>query len=61
MRKLKVMLLSRTVWTVVVLFLINGFTGIKSYIPAQWLPLVNGLLGILAIYFRVNPQAESRI
>ncbi len=51
---------SRTVWTIIVLFIINGFTGIRSYVPAFWLPLVNGLLGILAIYFRADQKVDFK-
>ena len=51
---------SRTVWTVIVLFLINGVAGIKAYIPVSWLPAVNGILGILAIYFRVDQKQDFK-
>ena len=60
MRKILSYLKSRTVWTIVVIFIINGVSGIKEYIPANWLPLVNGILGILAIYFRVKPRQDYR-
>ena len=55
MRKL---LKSRTVWTIVVLFLINGVAGIHDAIPSQALPFIDGLLGILGIYFRVSPKQQ---
>lgn len=51
---------SRTVWTVIVIFVINGVQSITAYIPVEWLPLVNGLLGIAAIYFRVNTRAALK-
>jgi len=51
---------SRTVWTIIALFIINGMTGIKSFIPAYWLPLVNGVLGILAIYFRADQRVDFK-
>jgi len=60
MRKIFSYLKSRTVWTIVVLFLINGVSGIREYIPANWLPAVNGILGILAIYFRVKPRQDYK-
>ena len=47
---------SRTVWTIVILFLINGVSGIHDLIPVNALPVIDGLLGILAIYFRVNTK-----
>ena len=46
---------SRTVWTIVVMFLINGVQGIHSMVPAEWLPFIDGILSMLAIYFRVAP------
>lgn len=58
--KLNLALRSRTVWTIVVLFIINGVAGIRGYIPSDWLPLIDGALGLLAVYFRINPQAEQK-
>ena len=49
---------SRTVWTIIVLFVINGVEGIRGVIPANVLPIVDAVLSVLAIYFRVKPQAE---
>ena len=51
---------SRTVWMIIILFLINGVTGIRAYIPAFWLPLVDGVLGILAVYFRVDQKQDFK-
>ena len=59
--KLNLALRSKTVWTIIVLFLINGVAGIRGYIPSDWLPLIDGVLGLLAIYFRINPQAEQKV
>ena len=56
MNKFKLALKSRTCWTVVVLFVVNGVSGIQDLIPANVLPAVNGVLGILTIYFRVNAR-----
>lgn len=47
---------SRTVWAIVILFVINGIAGIRESIPANLLPIIDGVLGILAIYFRVQPR-----
>jgi len=47
---------SRTAWTIVVMFLISGVEGIREFVPAGWLPLVNGALSMLAIYFRIKPK-----
>jgi len=56
MNKIKKALTSRTVWTVVVTFILNGVPAISDSVPATWLPAINGVLAILAIYFRVNPK-----
>lgn len=58
--KIPKILKSRTVWTVVILFLINGVTAIREFFPPNLLPLVDGLLGIATIYFRANPKVEFK-
>lgn len=58
MKKLLLALRSRTFWTVVVMFVVNGVTGIREFIPESLLPVVDGVLGLLAIYFRINPRAK---
>ena len=45
---------SRTVWTIVALVIINGVTSVSAMLPADSLPIVNLVLGILGTYFRVN-------
>jgi len=48
---------SRTFWTVVVLFVVNGFEGVRELLPGAWLPIVDALLGVLAIYFgKISPK-----
>jgi len=47
---------SRTVITVIVLFLINGITGIRELIPSGILPIVDAVLSLAAIYFRISPK-----
>lgn len=49
---------SRTVWTILVTFVIGGTNSVVEFIPADWLPLVTGILSILAIYFRVNTKQD---
>jgi hypothetical protein len=56
MEKIKLALKSRTVWTIIVLFIINGITGIDEYTPETFDNIVNPLLTLIAIYFRVNPK-----
>lgn len=47
---------SRTVWTVVVLFIFSGLEGVRETVGADWARLVDGLLSFMAIYFRVNAK-----
>ena len=51
---------SRTVWTAIVLVLVNGVPAVMdaNLVPASWLPAVSGLLAILAAYFRMNRRAD---
>ena len=49
---------SRTVWTLIILFVINGIEPIRELLPGVWLPLVDGVLGILGIYFRIKPKQK---
>ena len=49
---------SRTVLTAIVIILINGIPAIKDLIPVSLLPLVDVVLGLLAIYFRVSPKQQ---
>ncbi len=56
--KVPKILKSRTVWTVIALFLINGVTGIRELIPPTLLPVIDGILGIAVIYFRVKPRVN---
>ena len=51
---------SRTVWVVVILFVINGIAGVREFIPAGWIPLIDGLLSILAIYFRIDQKTNFK-
>jgi len=61
MEKIKLALVSRTVWTVVALFVFHGFTGVHDMIPSNISPFVDAVLSLLAIYFRVSPEAESKV
>ena len=49
---------SRTVWTLIILFVINGIEPIRESIPGNLLPIIDGVLGILGVYFRVNPKQK---
>ena len=53
------LLKSRTFWSLVALFVINGVGGIRDSIPSGVLPVVDGILGILVIYFaKVSPRVK---
>lgn len=57
--KLLKLLRSRTFWTIVVLFVVNGIGGIREFIPGIALPIVDGVLAILAVYFaKVSPKVK---
>lgn len=58
MNKVLQALTSRTVWTGIVMVLVNGIPAIKGMIPANLLPVVDSVLGLLAIYFRINIRAN---
>lgn len=47
---------SRTVWTVVLLFVINGVEGIKDVLSTEAYTGLNALFTALAVYFRVNTR-----
>jgi len=50
---------SRTVWTFVILFIVNGIAGIRELLPGFWLPLVDVVLTLAGIYFRVKPKVKE--
>ena len=56
MFKLAQVLKSRTFWTLVVMFIINGITGIREHINPGWLTTIDAILGIVATYLHVNPS-----
>jgi hypothetical protein len=50
------LLKSRTVWTVVAMFVIGGLNAIIPVIPADLQTGLMAVLGIAAAYFHVNPS-----
>jgi hypothetical protein len=56
MASLKLALTSRTVWTVVLMFVIGGTNAIAGVIPAGWETPIMGILAIAAAYFKVSPS-----
>ena len=59
MFKILTALKSRTAWTVALMFVIGGVDGVRELIPADMLPVVEGVLGLAAVYFRVNRRADK--
>jgi len=55
MNKVGLALKSKTVWTIVAMFIIGGTNAVTQFIPSGWEPGVQGALGLLAIWFKVNP------
>ena len=49
---------SKTNWTIVVMFLIGGFEAVGSFIPDSLLTLILGGLGMLAVFFKMNPSQD---
>lgn len=49
---------SRTFWTTVVLFVVNGVGAVHNSIPENMLPLVDAILFILITLFHLNPSQE---
>lgn len=56
MNQIKQALTSRTVWTVVALIIINGVPAVTGMLPEGSVPFVNAALGLLSMYFKVNPS-----
>ncbi len=59
MQKISLALRSRTTWTIVVIFIINGVQGIREFIPPGLLTFVDLALSYAAVYFRVNRKADA--
>lgn len=56
MLTIKKVLKSRTVWTVVVLFLLGGVNSVKGYFPPTYYTLMSGILSAFAIFFRADAR-----
>ena len=55
MNKLIGAMKSRTVWTIVAMFVLNNMVDIKAVLPDGWMPYTNLAMALAAIYFRMNP------
>jgi hypothetical protein len=47
---------SRTVWTLVIAFVLAGFQSLEGSIPEEVFSFVMMILTAIATYFRVNPR-----
>lgn len=56
--KLWLALRSRTVWSVVALFVVSGIDGVRDLIPVAYLPTVQSALGLMIVYFRLNTRVK---
>lgn len=48
---------SRTVWTLVAIFVFNGLQAIQPEVSVELQSTVNVILSLLAAFFRVTPRA----
>lgn len=53
---MKKLLKSRTVWTIVIMFLIAGIDGIKDMMNPALFDFLMAGLGVVAVYFKINPS-----
>ncbi len=60
MNKIALVLKSRTFWTLVVIFIINGFNGIHNSLPTSIIMPLDAVLGLLATYFHINPSQDYK-
>lgn len=50
---------SRTFWTLVLMFVVNGYAAISGHIPGNYDMIVNLVLTSLASYFHVEKQVQN--
>lgn len=50
---------SRTFWTLVVMFVVNGYAAISGHVPAGADTIVNFALTSLATYFHVDKRIQA--
>lgn len=58
MNQIKQIFTSRTVLAILVAFLTAGFQGISNYFSPELFTLIQGILAILAIHFKINPSQK---
>lgn len=55
---MKKIISSRANWSLMAMFVIGGVEAISGVIPASVLPVIEGLLGLMTIYFVRNPSQD---
>ena len=50
---------SRTFWTMVLMFVVNGYASISGQVPAGTDMFINVVLTSLASYFHINKQVQA--
>lgn len=58
MKTLSLALKSKTVWTIAALFVVGGIQNTTQVMPVDLAHAVNGVLALLAIYFKLNPSQD---
>jgi len=56
--KIKNALMSKTVWSIVLAFIIGGLGAIEPLVGADASMIISGILGIIGIYGRMNPVQD---
>lgn len=60
METIKTAVSSKTVWTIVALFVVAGTHGIEGLIPQTWVPIVEACIAILSAYFHIDHVNELK-
>lgn len=60
MRKIIKGLSSRTVLTVILMFVISGFQAIEPFMSSNVYMVINAFLSSMAIYFRIDPKVDFK-
>jgi len=49
---------SRTVWTIIIMFVIGGIQAIEPFMSPQVFAFINGALSLVAVHFRISPKQD---
>lgn len=58
MNTLITLMKSRTVWVIVLMFVVGGTNAVAEFIPDQMESVIMGFLALLAAYFKLNPSQK---